>query len=364
MTDANAMGSGARPLKKLGNLQRRRVLNAGEGLVAFGELPGGGALPGLFAAQKVGVGAAAWIGENRERVQKELAMRGGLLLRGFHVDEAGGLAAVARACATNTVMDYSERSSPRKLISSGVYTSTEYPASHPIFFHNENAYAHVWPARLCFSCITAATSGGATPLADTRRVLQRIDPAVRKRFEDVGILYVRSFGGPLGLHWKNVFQVNSARQLEDKCRETGYDFEWLDEQRLRTRRVGQAVVAHPETGDLSWFNHAAFFHRTTLAESIGDALAVVSDDELPSNTFYGDGAPIEPEVASAIRDAYRAEAVRFTWQPGDILLVDNLVTAHARDAYSGRRELHVAMLDPMTAGAGPTDLGNALANST
>ena len=37
--------------------------------------------------------------------------------------------------------------------------------------------------------------------------------------------------------------------------------------------------------------------------------------------------------------------VRERWQSGDLLLVDNVRTAHARQAFEGPREIVVAMAD-------------------
>ncbi|MEV4920687.1 TauD/TfdA family dioxygenase, partial [Streptomyces tirandamycinicus] len=37
---------------------------------------------------------------------------------------------------------------------------------------------------------------------------------------------------------------------------------------------------------------------------------------------------------------------REPWQPGDLMLVDNIRTAHSREPYEGPREILVGMADP------------------
>ena len=66
---------------------------------------------------------------------------------------------------------------------------------------------------------------------------------------------------------------------------------------------------------------------------------------LPRNAFYGDGLPIESSALDEIREAYRQSAVSFAWQSGDILLVDNMLMAHARAPFVGPRKIVVAMTD-------------------
>jgi hypothetical protein len=69
-------------------------------------------------------------------------------------------------------------------------------------------------------------------------------------------------------------------------------------------------------------------------------------DELPNNTYYGDGAEIEPEVLDEVRHAYQQASVSFAWEPGDILLLDNMLMAHSRTRYRGPRKVLVGMTEP------------------
>jgi alpha-ketoglutarate-dependent taurine dioxygenase len=93
-----------------------------------------------------------------------------------------------------------------------------------------------------------------------------------------------------------------------------------------------------------WFNHALFFHVQSLSPTIREVLLTdFAIEDLPTNTYYGDGAEIEPEVLEHLRAAYRQETVSFPWQEGDILLVDNLLTAHGRASYQGKRKIIIGM---------------------
>jgi alpha-ketoglutarate-dependent taurine dioxygenase len=143
-----------------------------------------------------------------------------------------------------------------------------------------------------------------------------------------------------------VFQTSDKAAVEEYCRQAGIGVEWKEDNGLRTRQVRQAVARHPHTGEFVWFNHAAFFHVSTLEPSISAALLAQFDEQdLPSMSYYGDGAPFEPQVLAALREAYRQETVSFPWQRGDILMLDNMLAAHGRAPYEGPRKIVVGMAE-------------------
>jgi alpha-ketoglutarate-dependent taurine dioxygenase len=199
--------------------------------------------------------------------------------------------------------------------------------------------------KIFFFCQRPATRGGETPIADCRKVFERIDPKVRQRFIEKGWMLVRNFGHGLSLSWQSVFQTEERSAVETYCREAGIETEWRGD-RLRTKQVRQAVARHPVTGEPVWFNHAAFFHVSTLESSTREGLlAGLEEEELPNNTYYGDGSPIETSVLDEIREAYQRETVSFAWQERDLLMLDNMLVAHGRNPYTGPRKILVAMAE-------------------
>jgi alpha-ketoglutarate-dependent taurine dioxygenase/acyl carrier protein len=285
----------------------------------------------------------------RPWIETQLLSDGALLFRGF---QSTGVTDFEKAIQSlwGELLTYQDRATPRQQVAGNVYTSTEYPSSHRIFLHNENSFACSWPTRISFFCAQPAQTGGATPIADIRRVWQRIDPAIRQRFMEKQVMYVRNFGQGFGLPWHTVFNTTDRSDLEAYCQEADIHVEWLDQgQRLRTRQVRPAAVQHPQTGDWAWFNHAAVLNVSTLKPSLRDAfLNEFSREDLPNNTYYGDGSEIESDVLDHIRAAYEAEKRVFSWQAGDMLVLDNLLVAHGREPYTGPRKIWVGMAKPMS----------------
>jgi Taurine catabolism dioxygenase TauD, TfdA family len=79
-------------------------------------------------------------------------------------------------------------------------------------------------------------------------------------------------------------------------------------------------------------------------------LEIIKEEALPNNTYYGDGSSIKDSVLDEIRRAYRQETITFPWKQGDILMLDNMLTAHGRAPYVGSRKILVGMSDPLTSG--------------
>jgi len=106
---------------------------------------------------------------------------------------------------------------------------------------------------------------------------------------------------------------------------------------------------HPKTGEKVWFNHAVTLNSATLEPRLREMLCkLFKPEDLPNNTFFGDGTPIEAKELEAVRSAYDAEEVMFSWQQGDVLMLDNMLVAHARRPYKGKRKVVVGMADPLT----------------
>jgi alpha-ketoglutarate-dependent taurine dioxygenase len=287
----------------------------------------------------------AWAGKNKEFIEANLLKHGGLLFRGFNLGTSAEFEEFIKVVCGST-LQYRERSSPRTQVSGNIYSSTDYPPDRAIFLHNENSYQNNWPLKIFFFCQTPAEEGGETPIADCRRVLQRIDPEIIERFIEKKWMYVRNFGDGFGLDWQTVFQSSDRSVVEEHCRKNGIAVEWKDGDRLRTRAVRSAMAKHPLTGEQVWFNHATFFHFSTLETDVRKALLNDFDEEnLPANSFYGDGTPIEPSVLKRLQAAYAQEAVVFQWKMGDILMLDNMLTAHGRRPFSGTRKILVGMAE-------------------
>ncbi len=336
-------------LMKLMSARPRTVSMSRESVVKLSYLNSERMLPLVAQPDVEGVDLATWAGFNRELIEEQLLKHGAILFRNFGIASITGFERFIRAISPE-LMQYGERSSPRHKVSDSVYSSTDHPADQPIVLHNEQSYTLSWMMKLWFFCLQPAQQGGETPIADSRRIFKRLSSRLVEKFEEKQVMYMRNYGVGLGLPWQEVFQTGDKSEVEAYCRQSGIMYEWLDGERLRTRQIRPAIRRHPKTDEHVWFNHALFFHVSSLEAATRDSLlSGLKEEDLPFNTYYGDGSPFEATTLGEIREAYRRETASFPWQAGDILMVDNMLMAHGREPYRGQRQIVVAMAEPFNA---------------
>lgn len=312
------------------------------------QAPEGSELPVLITPSRTGQDLREASAELRGAIDDALAQVGGVLLRDFSVPDVDAFQQFA-ASFGHPLLKYEFASTPRSAVASsagaGIYTSTEYPAHQHIPLHNEQAYTREWPMRIWFHCVTAAPSGGETPIADSRAVYRRLPAALVERFRP-GILYVRNFG-EMDVPWQKVFNTEDRASVEAFCARSGITWEWKEDDGLRTTQLCQAVETHPVTGEAVWFNQAHLFHISARSQEEREVLEeLYGIDNVPRNTFYADGATISDAVFDEVRAALDAETVSFPWQSGDVMMLDNMLVAHARTPFKGPRKVVVAMAEP------------------
>ncbi len=329
-------------ITKLGAIKRKAMALTGDSLVKESLLRTDTRLPLLLEPAVDGLSLQQWAAGKKDFITQKLRTNGGILFRGFSVNTVDEFELFLQSLVGD-LFAYSYRSTPRTQVSGRVYTSTEYPEHQTIPFHNEMSYSRSWPMVIGFFCLEASPEGGETPIADSRNVFRSIDPAIRDRFIEKSVMYVRNYGDALDLPWQDVFQTADRAEVETYCLKAGIEFEWKGESELRTRQVCQAVAEHPHTGEKVWFNQAHLFHVSSLEPEIRQSLMASAGDEPPRNAYYGDGSPIEEDALDGIRAAYANESVVFTWQKRDILVLDNMLTAHGRRPYRGARRIVVGM---------------------
>jgi hypothetical protein len=328
-------------------IQRKSIsLSLGLDAVSYRSLFVDSDLITLIEPKIDGVDLGSWVNTNLDFFMQRLHQGGAVLFRGFKLKSDQDFQEFTNKIPFKAIdASVFEESTPRKKILDGVYTTTSFPCEETIALHSDYSPSMMLAGKICFFCVQPSEIGGETPIADTRKVLQRLKPEVSKKFNQLGWSLVRNYSRGLGLSWQDTFNGKNKSEVERHCREKNIDIEW-DGDYLKTTQVRSAIFEHPSTKEACWFNHMSFWHVDNLPTSVKNSmLEQVGEEFMPFSTYFGDGSEISEEIAHEIRDALLAEKKMFRWQKGDVLIADNILTCHGREPFEGERMIRTALFD-------------------
>lgn len=300
-----------------------------------------------------------YIRSDREIIAKKLLTFGGLLFRGFAIDGAEAFNTVIKTLGLGELLSYVGGDSPRTKVQGNVYTSTEVPASFNLPLHNEMSFIKNYPSHIYFYCDIPAETGGETIIADARAVYKAVDPKIKERFVNGGLKYVSNFYGHSKVldilnrfqrchkSWMEAFETNDKVEVEKRCLENEFGYKWGSKDWLQVTYETPSVIAHPKTGERVWFNQAHLFDYNPrllgLFNWMGAQLLYVRKNTVLHEVYHGNGQPIIRKDLYHVMDVLEQKTLRFPWQKGDMMVLDNVLTMHGRASFTGKRRILAAL---------------------
>jgi alpha-ketoglutarate-dependent taurine dioxygenase len=340
MNSESAQSGGIRGMRR-----RQVVTNA---LVETGFLPDHeDQMPLIVRPAIENVDLADWCAANAEELDGYLDRYGAVVFKGFGLSSAADFERAAAAISPELFAEYGDL--PQESTTERIYHSTPYPPDKMILFHNESSHLPQWPLRQFFFCMIPAADRGETPLLDCRRVYEALDPELRAEFAAKGLMYVRNFSEGIDVPWQEFFHTDDRAEVERICAEEGMQCEWTTNG-LRISQLSPAVVVHPRTGETVFFNQIQLHHVFCLDDQTRTALQqLFAQEDMPRNVYFGDGTPIPDDTVARLGELYEELCVEPPWQAGDMIVLDNMLVAHARRPFSGERKILVAMAEMVQA---------------
>jgi TfdA family taurine catabolism dioxygenase TauD len=266
---------------------------------------------------------------------------GAVVLRDAGVTSADALAALAGQLSL-AARDQPEPFAARRRLGRGVWSGPAWPATSPMCMHHELGWETEPPSHLLVACLKQAESGGRTGVADGRVVLGLLPNGLVERADSAGWTLTRRHAeGVVGMPWPTAFASMDRSDVEAYAAAEDIELTWSADC-LVTRRIRPAIRMTGADGVPAWSNLLAFCSEWTMDPMVRDYLVeTLGRDALPYETEFGDGSPFTADDVETVNGAYDQATAYIAWRAGDVLLLDNVRTAHSMEPFTGDRQMAV-----------------------
>ena len=288
--------------------------------------------------------ATEWVASQRQVLLSLATRHGAVLLRDFPVANANDFDALITTLELiNFPYEKSLSNAVRINKTPRVFSANEAPPDVRIFFHHEMAQTPLYPKWIFFHCEVAPDEGGATPLCRSDVLYQRLCtnyPDFIEACEAKGLKYTNVMpdtddpNSGMGRSWLRTLGVTSREAAERRLAELNYSWEWQDNGCLTATTPPLPAVALTE-GRKVFFNQliAAFCGWKDARND-------------PSQSIrHGDGTPLDRAAVLAAVDIAEDLAFELQWHSGDVALIDNTITMHARRPFRGTRSVVASLAE-------------------
>jgi len=274
-----------------------------------------------------------------ESLENMMMKHGAILLRGFPIKSPQDFAECVKSIGYENFPYEGGVAVRRSVVGNIVYTANESPGHLKIPFHHEMTYAPNPPHKIFFYCDNPPDTDGQTPILHSHNLYNKITehyPEFVEKLEKCGFIWHtrktphdRS-DSIAGRGWKSSYSVTTKEELEEKLREKKLTWRWEENDVLVEKTAPrQAIKIDERTGKKQFFNHIL-------------GLTIVKDEYNPPEKIlsFGDDTPFDDlKIIHKIIAITQEEKVQFSWQQGDILLIDNITTMHSRENFTGDRRI-------------------------
>ena len=292
--------------------------------------------PLMMEPSDPGIDLVGWAKANRPLLEEKLARHAAILFRGFALRDIHDFEAFAEAVQPGLYGQYGDL--PKKEGGKNTYRSTPYPEQKMILFHNEGSHQDRWPRKQLFFCELPSPSAAPRPSSTVGRCTGGCPRPCATCSRAVGC----STCAPSAVTWTCPGSTSSRPRYAPRWRRVaaaGIQWSWLENDGLQIRTPCPAIIRHPVTFEKSFFNQVQLHHIHCLdADVRDDLLALYGLERMPRHVYFGDGSPISDAIMQQVGELYEACAVRPGWQKGDVLLLDNMLAAHARDPFEAPQD--------------------------
>ncbi|KAK1976477.1 hypothetical protein LZ30DRAFT_774061 [Colletotrichum cereale] len=305
------------------------------------------------------------------KLQKLLEQHGAVLVRGVGHPSAEtfsqlvGAAEQARGSRPHVQIGLAGKRTP---LADNVWTANEGSPSTRFYQHNEYSRYTRFPSNIHFYCVKKAPKGGATPIANSANVFEKVQSEIPELVEEIhkrGLGMRMVFRAPGDEAKVNSFnwagehsfgqellpgddEATTRQKVEQQVRKLTPDFKWNDDGSLELTQHIPGLRRIPHNGRPVSFNGLVGQHGITRDIGALDPPHKGRDGMTYLPCAYGDETPIPRELLNKLVDVVDKEEISLVLEEGDLLLVDNFQVSHGRQPWEGDRQILVSMWETRT----------------
>ncbi|RSL76521.1 hypothetical protein CEP51_009889 [Fusarium floridanum] len=308
------------------------------------------------------------------KLQELLDRHGAVLIRGFGHASAKTFSDLV--CAAEEARGYHPfeqigLAGKRTQVAKNIWTANEGSPLTRFYQHNEYSRYTRFPSNIHFYCAKKAPKGGASPIAHSANVYEKVKAEIPELVEEVnkrGLGMKMVFRAPgkeskvNSFNWAGKFsfgqelapgddEATTRDKVEKQVRRLTDDFQWNEDGSLELTQHIPGLRRAPSSGRPVWFNGLVGRHGITRDIGALDPPYIGRDGMTYLPCVYGDNTPIPRKYLDKLIDVIDKEEIHVVLEEGDILFVDNFQVSHGREPWEGDRQILVSMWE------GPTSIG-------
>lgn len=308
-----------------------------------------------------------WLQSNQLKIAKAIKEFGAIVFSGFNLTKDNF--SDAFTAITGMLPATYKGDTPRDMISPQIYKSTAVADGHTIPLHQEVSAGdrNDMPKYISFFCVTAPQEGtGQTLVGNAKRISEKIQATMPHLWEQMttkNLTYTARYlptnsWRTQWIRWLNPshatiekrFGTENRKEIEEKCQQEGLICEWDGEWAVISRKGVPATVTD-DNGDVVFCNqiHVDKLNPKLCGGWLNYILARIllypTSRSMQFDVQFDDGTQISRADASTLLTILEEHQEGRDWKKGDLMVLDNATTMHAKTRHIGQREILVAMSD-------------------
>ncbi|XP_058097421.1 clavaminate synthase-like protein At3g21360 [Magnolia sinica] len=260
---------------------------------------------------------------DRQWLSDLLQQHGAILFRGFGISSAEDFAHVVEAFEWDD-MPYMGATT-RVKVTDRIYTANEAPLDQLINFHHEMSMFKEFPSKIFFFCLEPSPEGGETSILPSHIIVEKMEeimPDFVAKLSQVGFIIRLSTATDadsgdkvISKTWKELLKTDNQMEAEKRA------LEKITCNSVEFHADGSAEFIFGPMDPIRELGGRRVWFKPMLG---------YTSNERDIQISFGDGSPCPPEAIEAYKKILDESCVDLSWQKGDVLLVDNLSSQHAR----------------------------------